>query len=69
MYEIHAAHRAQYNKTYLTNIWSPLTLLNLEKQFNISVIVKGGGLTGQTESIRLGLSRLLCKLEEKNRIK
>lgn len=59
----------QYNKTYLTNIWSPLTLLNLEKQFNITVIVKGGGLTGQTESIRLGLSRLLCKLEEKNRIK
>jgi small subunit ribosomal protein S9 len=59
----------QYNKTYLTNIWSPLKILNLEKQFNIIVIVKGGGLTGQTESIRLGLSRLLCKLEENNRVK
>jgi small subunit ribosomal protein S9 len=51
----------QYNSTYLNAIWLPLKKLNLEKQFDIIVIVKGGGLTGQAEAIQLGLARLLCK--------
>ena len=58
----------QFNTTYLTNIWSPLKILNLEKQFNIIVLVKGGGLTGQAQSIRLGVARLLCKIEPQNRL-
>jgi small subunit ribosomal protein S9 len=58
----------QYNTTHLTNIWSPLKVLNLEKKFNIMVLVKGGGLTGQADSIRLGVTRLLCKMEEQNRV-
>lgn len=58
----------QYNTTYLSNIWAPLKTLNLDKQFNIIVIVKGGGLTGQAESIRLGISRLLCKMEKQYRV-
>jgi small subunit ribosomal protein S9 len=57
----------QYNTTYLTNIMLPLKLLNLEKQFDIFVLVKGGGLTGQAEAIRLGIARLLCKIEQQNR--
>jgi small subunit ribosomal protein S9 len=57
----------QYNTTYLTNIRLPLKLLNLEKQFDIVVLVNGGGLTGQAEAIRLGVARLLCKLEQQNR--
>jgi small subunit ribosomal protein S9 len=32
------------------------------------VLVKGGGLTGQAESIQLGVARLLCKMEQQNRI-
>ena len=57
----------QYNDTYLTNIWAPLKALDLENQFDIIVIVKGGGLTGQTEAIQLGVARQLCKIENKNR--
>lgn len=51
----------QYNETYLNNIWLPLEKLNLEKQFDILVFVHGGGLTGQSLAIQLGLSRFLCK--------
>lgn len=51
----------QYNETYLNNIWLPLEKLNLTKQFDILVFVTGGGLTGQSLSIQLGLSRLLCQ--------
>mmetsp|Transcript_17662 Transcript_17662/g.49021 ORF Transcript_17662/g.49021 Transcript_17662/m.49021 type:complete len:136 (-) Transcript_17662:2687-3094(-) len=57
----------QYNETYLNLIWSPLEKLNLQHQFNIIVSVKGGGLTGQTEAIQLGVARQLCKLDSRNR--
>ena len=57
----------QYNETYLNLIHAPLKELNLEKQFDIIALVKGGGLTGQTEAIKLGLARLLCKMHPENR--
>lgn len=58
----------QYNDTYLATIWLPLQTLNLEKQFDIVAIVKGGGLTGQTQAIQLGIARQLCKIDAKNRL-
>ena len=57
----------QYNDTYLNTVWAPLEKLNLEKQFDIVVLVKGGGLTGQSQAIQLGVSRLLCNLDKGNR--
>lgn len=57
----------QYNDSYLNMVWSPLEKLSLEKQFDIVALVKGGGLTGQTEAIRLGVSRQLCKMDKENR--
>ena len=32
------------------------------KTFDITVVVRGGGVTGQTESVQLGLARALVKL-------
>ena len=57
----------QYNSTYLTKIWDPLKKLNLENQFDIRVLVRGGGLTGQTDAIQLGVSRLICKMDSQHR--
>ena len=57
----------QYNTTYLNKVWDPLKKLNLENQFDIIVLVKGGGLTGQTEAIQLGVARLICKIDPQNR--
>jgi small subunit ribosomal protein S9 len=57
----------QYNTAYLANIWKPLKILNLDKQFDINVLVNGGGLTGQAYAIQLGVSRLLCKIDQQNR--
>lgn len=58
----------QYNETYLNTVFSPLEKLNLEKQFDIVAIVKGGGLTGQAEAVQLGIARLLSKTDKDNRI-
>jgi len=57
----------QYNETYLSTVRLPLEKLNLDKQFNVVAIVKGGGLTGQAQAIQLGVARLLCKLDQENR--
>lgn len=57
----------QYNSAYLNKIWAPLKKLNLENQFDILVMVNGGGLTGQTDSIQLGVARLICKMDPQHR--
>ena len=57
----------QYNDTYLNTVWLPLEKLNLNKQFDIVALVKGGGLTGQSQAIQLGVARLLCQLDQENR--
>ena len=57
----------QYNDSYLNTVWAPLEKLNLEKQFDIVALVKGGGLTGQTQAIQLGVARQICKIEKENR--
>ena len=57
----------QYNDSYLNKVWAPLEKLNLEKQFDITVLVNGGGLTGQTDAIQLGVARLLCNMDKENR--
>ena len=57
----------QYNDSYLRIVWGPLQKLNLENQFDIVALVKGGGLTGQAQSIQLGVARLLCNMDKENR--
>jgi len=57
----------QYNTSYLDLIWAPLKKLNLETQFDIIVLVNGGGLKGQTEAIQLAIARLICKNDSRNR--
>ena len=58
----------QYNDTYIDMVKAPLERLQLEEQFDIIAVVNGGGLTGQTEAIQLGIARLLCKIDTVNRL-
>lgn len=57
----------QYNVTHVNKIWEPLKKLNLEDQFDIIVLARGGGLTGQTDAIQLGVARLICKMDTQYR--
>jgi small subunit ribosomal protein S9 len=45
-------------------ILEPFKITHLENTFFVSVKVNGGGITGQTEAIRLGISRCLVKIDE-----
>lgn len=45
-------------------VMDSLNLLNLAKNFTITVVTKGGGKASQAEAIRLGISRALIKINE-----
>jgi small subunit ribosomal protein S9 len=44
-----------------TIVKQPFHLVNVPDTFDVVVNVDGGGLTGQAEAIRLGISRALCE--------
>lgn len=46
------------------NIKEPLEAVGLSfSNYDISVLVQGGGVTGQTDSVRLGLARAILKMD------
>ena len=53
--------------TLLYKLNQPFSLVDMEGKFDVKVSVKGGGITGQAEAVRLAISRALCKLDEENR--
>lgn len=57
----------QFNPSYLAVAKAPLETLGLENEYDVLVNAHGGGLTGQADSIKLGVARALCQLDPDNR--
>lgn len=51
-------------KRYQYIVLQPLSLTQNESKFDIKINVQGGGITGQAEAIRLGITRALIKYNE-----
>ena len=47
------------NKTYLAEITDPLAIAGKQKEYDITILVKGGGLAGQVDAIKLAISKAL----------
>lgn len=47
------------NKTYLAEITDPLAIAGKQKEYDITIVVKGGGLAGQVDAIKLAISKAL----------
>lgn len=45
-------------------VQSPLNLVETKDDFNISIVVKGGGMSAQADAIRHGIARALTKYNE-----
>jgi len=54
-------------ETDLYVVFQPLELLKLKEKYDFIINVKGGGTTGQSGAIRLGIARALTKLSPTNR--
>lgn len=52
---------------YLNTLKAPLETLGLESEYDILVKAHGGGLTGQSDAVKLGVARALCQLDPENR--
>lgn len=44
------------------NVMQPLAATMTEGQFDVTVLVSGGGITGQSEAVRMGVARALLKV-------
>ena len=53
-------------ETYVMDLMQPLVLTNNENTFDIEVKVNGGGFSGQTGAIRLGITRALLEYDAPN---
>lgn len=47
-----------------SQIMEPLRTVEMEQRFNISVMVEGGGVTGQAGAVRQALARALTEFDE-----
>ncbi|MEM6713527.1 MAG: 30S ribosomal protein S9 [Cyanobacteria bacterium P01_D01_bin.6] len=61
------AEHLQGNPAYLSTVKAPLETLGLESEYDILVNVRGGGLTGHADAIKMGVARALCELDPDNR--
>jgi small subunit ribosomal protein S9 len=51
----------------LKHVSEPLIITDNTGRFNVTVLVKGGGITGQAGAIRLGIARALLKVDPEHR--
>ncbi len=53
---------------YQEKVLAPLKKAGLGDQFPVTVVVRGGGLAGQAEAVRHGLSQALVELDQELRL-
>jgi small subunit ribosomal protein S9 len=53
--------------TLRMRVTEPLVVTELEGQYDVFVRVRGGGLTGQADAVRMGLARALVEVDEEHR--
>ncbi|HPZ24160.1 MAG TPA: 30S ribosomal protein S9 [Bacilli bacterium] len=51
-------------KVLVMDLMQPLVVTNNEKSFDIDIVVRGGGYSGQTGAIRQGITRALLAYDE-----
>lgn len=47
------------NKTLLAEITDPLAIVGKQKEFDVTIMVKGGGKSGQVDAIKLAISKAM----------
>ena len=53
---------------FVYEVNQPFLLTETVGQYDVTVNIFGGGITGQAEAIRLGVSRALCEINEEFRL-
>ncbi|MCD4725363.1 MAG: 30S ribosomal protein S9 [Bacteroidales bacterium] len=48
-------------------VQQPFILTDTQSKYDVTVNLDGGGISGQAEALRLGISRALCKIDPEHR--
>ena len=59
-----AEEYVSHSKYLLNKLSQPFSALDIPNEYDISVVVSGGGVDGQIEAIRLGIAKCLTALNE-----
>ena len=54
-----AAEYLDGNKTLLAEVTDPLALVGKQQEFDVSILVKGGGLAGQVDAIKMAIAKAI----------
>ncbi len=58
-------YKSYFSLDYLQNqVELPLKTIEATEAFDLNITVKGGGIKGQAEAVKLGIARALCNLNE-----
>jgi small subunit ribosomal protein S9 len=52
------------NTSLLAKLTDPLALVGKQKEYDVSILVRGGGLSGQVDAIRLAISKAISVMNE-----
>lgn len=61
-------YREYFPQMHITsNVTDPLVTVAVEKEYDVKVVVFGGGFKGQSEAIRMAISRALVEINADNK--
>lgn len=52
------------NTTLLAKLTDPLALIGKQKEYDVTIVVSGGGLSGQVDAIRLAIAKAISVMNE-----
>lgn len=52
------------NTTLLAKLTDPLALIGKQKEYDVTIVVKGGGMSGQVDAIRLAIAKSISVMNE-----
>ncbi|MFZ2494259.1 MAG: 30S ribosomal protein S9 [Candidatus Saccharimonadales bacterium] len=52
------------NKTLVAELTDPLALIGKQKDFDVSIVVSGGGLSGQVDACKLAISKAIAEMDD-----
>ncbi|HCM75162.1 MAG TPA: 30S ribosomal protein S9 [Cytophagales bacterium] len=55
------------SEIHQTTVKQPFAILKLDNQYDVSINVEGGGIKGQAEAIRMGITRALVEVNGENK--
>jgi len=55
------------NTTLLAELTDPLALIGKQKEFDVSLVISGGGTSGQVDAAKLAISKCISQMDETQR--